>query len=354
MNDLKNLNPRSIIVRMPNWLGDSVMATPILIDLKKSFPKAAITAVGGENVAPLLEHDPAVDTVVRFKRPSKRRIFRRCERNLAAHLKGRSYDLGILLTNSLSSAWRFRRGGVKNIIGYRSDGRRFLLSHPLPFPTKRKEQHLVITYKELLAPLGIAVSETFPRLVVLPKEVESGREKINRFDLPPDAKLIGINPGSAFGTAKCWLFERFGQVAKKLVEADPRHVVLFFGDGAHGQLTGNSCVDLPKRVINLTARTTLRELLALIKICSVLLTNDSGPMHIADALAVPLIALFGSTSPIATGPYRQSRNVIRKKVRCSPCFKRVCPIDFRCMKKIEVEEVTEAVLKEMEERYSPV
>ena len=102
-------------------------------------------------------------------------------------------------------------------------------------------------------------------------------------------------------------------------------------------------------MINLAAKTTIREFLALIKICSVLLTNDSGLMHIADSLDVPLVALFGSTSPVATGPYRQSKNVIQKKVPCSPCFKRVCPIDFPCMKKIGVEEVTQAVLKQLEE-----
>ncbi|MDN3508805.1 MAG: lipopolysaccharide heptosyltransferase II [Candidatus Neptunochlamydia sp.] len=351
MKDLKNLNPQSIIVRMPNWLGDLVMATPILIDLRNAFPKAEITAMCQENVAPLLEHDPVVDELFRFKR-SKGMIRRIHERNVVAHLKQGRYDLGILLTNSFSSAWRFWKGNVKNTIGYRGDRRNFLLSHPILFPEKRKEQHLVLTYKELLAPLGIPVSETFPCLIVSEEEIKNGWEIVKRFDIPPDAKLIGINPGAAFGTAKCWFPERFREVAKNLVEADPRHVVLFFGDGSHKQLIGNICVDLPKRVINLAAKTTLREFLALIKICSVLLTNDSGPMHIADGLDVLLVALFSSTSLVATGPYRQSKNVIQKKVPCSPCFKRICPIDFPCMKKIGVEEVTEAVLKQMEDVYS--
>lgn len=348
MKDLKNLNPKSIIVRMPNWLGDLVMATPILVDLRETFPKAEITAMCQENVAPLLKHDPAVDELFQFKR-SKGMIRRISERNIVAHLKQGHYDLGILLTNSFSSAWRFWQGSVKNTIGFRGDGRRLLLSHSLSFPKKRKKQHLVITYKELLSPLGISISETFPRIIVTEEEIKQAGKTVKHFDIPSDVKLIGINPGAAFGTAKCWLPERFREVAKNLVEADPRHVVLFFGDGSHKQLIGNICAGLPNRVINLAAKTTLRELLALIKICSVFLTNDSGPMHIADSLEVPLVALFGSTSSVATGPYRQSKNIVQKKVPCSPCFKPVCPIDFPCMKKIGVEEVTKAVLKQIKE-----
>ena len=202
MKDLKNLNPKSIIVRMPNWLGDLVMATPILVDLRKAFPEAEIVAMCQANVASLLEHDPTVDELFQFKR-SKGMLRRISERNIVAHLKQGNYDLGIVLTNSFSSAWRFWQGNVKNTIGYRGDGRSLLLSHPLPFPEKRKEQHLVITYKQLLAPLGIPVSDSAPRLVITEEEVKQAWEIVKRFDIPPDAKLIGINPGAAFGTAKC-------------------------------------------------------------------------------------------------------------------------------------------------------
>ncbi len=348
MRDLKKLNPKSIIVRMPNWLGDLVMATPILVDLREAFPDAEITAMCQENVASLLENDPSVDELFRFKL-GKGFLRRISERNIVAKLKSGNYDLGILLTNSFSSAWRFWQGNVKNTLGYRTDGRSLLMSHPLPFSEKRKEQHLVITYKELLAPLGIPVSDTAPRLIVMGEEVKGAWEFLKRFDIRSDARVIGINPGAAYGSAKSWLPERFQEVAKKLIGADPSYVVLFFGDSSHKELIGNICAGLPKRVINLAGKTTLRELLALIKICGVFLTNDSGPMHISDSLDVPLVALFGSTSPVATGPYRQSQNIVQKKVPCSPCFKRVCPIDFSCMKKIGVEEVTKALLKQLEE-----
>lgn len=345
--------PKSIIVRMPNWLGDLVMATPVLEDLRAAFPNAEITAMCQANVAPLLQNDPAINELFRFER-SKGLIHRISERNIVGHIKRGKYDLGILLTNSFSSAWRFWQGKVKRTIGYRNDGRGFLITDPLDFPEKRKEQHLVITYKELLKPLGIEVSETVPRLFVTEEEIEKAWGIVKRFDIPADAKLIGVNPGAAYGSAKCWLPERFKEVAQKLVDKDPNHVVLFFGDRSHKDLIDEICGGLPNRVINLAGKTSLRELLALIKICSAFLTNDSGPMHIADSLDVPLVALFGSTSPVATGPYRQRKNIVQKKVPCSPCFKRVCPIDFPCMKKIGVKEVTEAVKKQLEGKHVSV
>ena len=331
---------------MPNWLGDVVMATPILEDLRAFYPEAEITAMCQSNVAPLLEQDPAVDELFSFSR-SKGLIHRIAERNVVARLKEGRYDLGVLLTNSFSSAWRFWQGNVKETLGYRVDGRGMLLSQPVSFSEKRKEQHLVITYKELLAPLGIPLSDTAPRLCVTQEEIEAAWEFVKRFDIHPDDRLIGINPGAAYGSAKCWLPERFTQVARQLVAADPKHVVLFFGDRSQKDLVSQVCTGLDQRVINLCGQTSLRQLLSLIKICSVFLTNDSGPMHIADSMDVPLVALFGSTSPIATGPYRQSQNIIQKKVPCSPCFKRVCPIDFPCMKKIGVDEVTEKVVAKL-------
>ena len=135
-----------------------------------------------------------------------------------------------------------------------------------------------------------------------------------------------------------------------LIEKDPCAVLLLFGDSSQYELTSSICEGLGKRALNLAGQTSLRELAALIKLCSVILTNDSGPMHLADALDVPLVALFGSTSPILTGPYKQRESVIQKKVPCAPCFKRRCPIDFPCMKKIETEEVLSLLLSKIEPR----
>ena len=341
---MKKLQPKNIIVRMPNWIGDLVMATPILTDLRFAFPDASITAMVYEKIGPLIEADPAIDELFLFSR-AKGMIRRIRQRNIVEKLRDGNYDLGLLLTNSFSSAWRFWQGGVKNKVGFSGDGRSFLLDQAVPFPKERKTQHLVLTYKALLKHIGIPRSETAPRLFLKKDEKEGAWDFVKRFDIPAEAKLIGINPGAAYGSAKCWLPERFREVAKRLIDEDPSHFVLFFGDLSHKQLINEICTGLPARAVNLAGQTDLRLLLALISICSVFLTNDSGPMHIADSLAIHLVALFGSTDPIATGPYRHSQAVMQKKVPCSPCFRRVCPIDFPCMKGLTVEDVFKRVLE---------
>jgi len=150
--------------------------------------------------------------------------------------------------------------------------------------------------------------------------------------------LIGINPCAAYGSAKCWLPERFSELARKLIESDARIKVLFFGSGDSVPLVNEICCDLLPGAVNLAGVTSLKELVSITSLCQLFITNDSGPMHIADALHVPLVAIFGSTDPIATGPYNTGE-VLQKKVECAPCFKRTCPIDFRCMKKITVDDV---------------
>ncbi|MFN0064670.1 MAG: glycosyltransferase family 9 protein, partial [Chlamydiales bacterium] len=144
-------------------------------------------------------------------------------------------------------------------------------------------------------------------------------------------------PTAAFGPAKCWLPERFREVAKRLTD-NPENHVLFFGDKAGAAQVAAISEGISPHVHNLSNKTSLRELIALIASCDHFLTNDSGPMHLAAALAVPLLALFGSTNEISTGPYLHGKT-LHKHVSCSPCYRRTCPIDFRCMKQISVEEV---------------
>lgn len=335
-----SLSPQRIIVRMPNWLGDFVMAAPILTDLRHHWPEAKITAMCQGTLSSVIQEDPHVDELFDFQRPKG---FRKHLTNgeIIEPLKKGHYDLGILLTNSLSSAYWFWRGKVQNRIGFDTHWRRYLLDHPIPFPAKRDHQHLVITYKILLEPLGIYVSQTPPRLYLSPQEQQEAREKLVGYDVESSDILIGINPGAAYGSAKCWLPERFKQLCEHLL-SHPRLKIVFFGDRAGAPLVEMICKDLPSRVINLAGKTSLRELMALIQTCHIFLTNDSGPMHVASALEIPLIALFGSTSDTTTGPY-QGGHVIHKRVPCSPCYRRECPIDFRCMTRIGVQEVYQEI-----------
>lgn len=342
MESLHQLEPRNIIVRMPNWIGDLVMATPILSDLRRTYPKAYITAMCRSPICELLKENPEINELFCFSKASGfgRRIERR---NIIEKLRKGNYDLGILLTHSFSSAWWFWLGKVKNRLGYECNGRKFLLTHSLPFPQNIQTQHLVVTYKMLLGLLGIPISDTPPHLYLTPKEIHAARVLLRQQGIPDGALVVGINPGASYGSAKCWLPERFREVTERLL-CDKDVYVVYFGDQTSASLVKEICQGLSSRVINLAGMTSLRELASVISNCDVLLTNDSGPMHIADAIGTPIVALFGSTSEVVTGPYR-SGTLIHKHVPCSPCYQRTCPIDFRCMKQIEADEVYEAINK---------
>jgi heptosyltransferase II len=335
--------PTNIIVRMPNWIGDAVMATPILTDLKNHWKDAKLTAMCQHPIGTLLQHNPYVDAIYDFSRPSGW-IHRLHRMDIVESLQEGKYDLGLLLTNSFSSAWWFVRGNVQNRIGFANGMRNLLLDQAIPFPKNKETQHQVITYKALLEPLGISLSDTPPKLYVSDREKEDAHQylKLLGIDLKKNI-VVGINPGAAYGSAKCWPPERFEGITCKLIE-NPDVYVLYFGDSLGAPLVNDICKNFSERVINLAGRTTLRELIALIQCCSIFLTNDSGPMHIAAALGIRLVALFGSTNEVKTGPYPEGK-VIHKHVECSPCYKRVCPIDFRCMKRIQVDEVYDELIK---------
>ena len=338
--------PKRIIIRMPNWLGDFVMATPILKDVRHHWPEATLTVMCSKVLSTVIQEDPNVNHVLTFDKMSG------CDRigggKVIEELKQGNYDIGILLTNSFSSALWFWRAGIPYRLGYADHWRSLLLSPAHPFPLERETQHLVITYKKLLEPLGISVSDTSPHLYLTEKETGEAIQNLAQLGVQASDLLIGINPGAAYGSAKCWLPERFTHLTQRLLEHTEAKLI-FFGDRAGLPLVEGICEEFPKdRVINLAARTTLRELMAYIARCTLFLTNDSGPMHVASALGTPLIVLFGSTSDVATGPYHGGK-VIHKRVPCSPCYRRECPIDFRCMKRIEVQEVYETIQESLKD-----
>ncbi len=336
LKNFKSLQPKNIIIRMPNWLGDLVMATPVLTDLRHQWPQAKITAMCQGALGLVLQEDPHVDEIFNFKKPSGW-IHRHEHNEIIESLRKGHYDLGILLTNSLSSAWRYWRGDVKNKIGYATHLRSWLLDFAIPYPDNKEYQHQVITYKMLLQPLGIPLSHTPPKLYVTTEEQHAIKEWLTKYGIKAGDIIVGINPGAAYGSAKCWLPERFKELSQLLLQ-DPKVKILYFGDKSGASLVNELCLGMPERVINLAGKTTLRELMAFIHACTVFLTNDSGPMHITSAMGTPLVALFGSTSDVATGPYAGGI-VIHKHAACSPCYRRECPIDFRCMTRIEVDEV---------------
>jgi len=341
MLDLSEFKPQNIIVRMPNWVGDMVMATPVLSDLRKAFPDARLTAMCRSPISDLLQEDVEIDELFSFTKTS--RLVRRDEKkSILDRLKKGAYDLGVILPTTFSSAWWFWQGDVKVRLGFDGAGRKSLLTHVIDKPSNVQNQHLIQTYKHLLTPLGIPVSDTKPRLYLKEKEIEQAKVLLSQHGVKPHHKIVGINPGAAYGSAKCWLPERFREVTMRLLD-DKDVIVVYFGDLITSNLVKEVCQGLSTRVINMAGLTSLRELSCLISLCDALLTNDSGPMHIAGAVGTPIIALFGSTNSIVTGPWQES-SVIQKHVACSPCYRRTCPIDFKCMKQIGVDEVVHAIL----------
>ncbi len=326
--------PSSIIIRMPNWLGDVVMATPVIEAVRNRWPRAHICVMISKSLAPLLERDPHINEIFAFSKPKG--FLRRLEdAQILEKLREGNYDLGILLTNSFSSAWWFYRGGVQKTIGF---GRRWLLNKSVALPKNYKNQHLVHSYLQLLQPLGIPFKEKAPQLFLTRQEQSLAVERIRGLG---GGLVIGMNPGAAFGPAKCWPAEKFRALTKKLLEKE-KVLLLFFGEQSASPLIDGIIKGIPSRVVNLAGKTHLREFMAMVGACNLFITNDSGPMHVAAALQVPLIALFGSTSDVMTGPYKFGR-VIHKRVSCSPCFLRECPLDFKCMQEIAVEDVTKIV-----------
>ncbi|HSX38573.1 MAG TPA: lipopolysaccharide heptosyltransferase II [Chlamydiales bacterium] len=330
------LQPRKILVRMPNWVGDLVMGTPILTDLREAFPKAEITAMCRAPACELLKYDAAIDELFCFSEPLNHFLRRQEHRNIIEKIEKGKYDTAVLLTNSFSSAWWCWQGKIGRRIGYSAHMRSLFLTDAISWP--KTKLHQVDLYKKLLEPLEVPPSNTAPRLYVLDEEVEASKELLYQRGYVKGKRIIGINPGAAYGSAKCWPPERFRSLALELSDIA---CIVFFGDAGGAALVREICKGLPEQVMNLAGVTSLRELACLIKDCDLLITNDSGPMHIAAAFETPLIALFGSTDENATGPYGKPDSVINKHASCSPCFKRTCPIDFRCMKTIVVDEVAQ-------------
>src|SRR3990172_12095805 len=239
MRSLEGLQPRNIIVRMPNWIGDLVMATPVLLDLRKAYPKARITAMCRAPLCDLLREDPEIDELFCFIKGSG--FGRRSEkRNIIEKLRKGKYDLGILLTHSLSSAWWFWLGRVANRLGYDCNGRKLLLTQSLPLPSNIQDQHLVVTYKMLLNKLGIPISETPPRIYLTEKENEQARTFLKQQGISPGSLVVGINPGATYGSAKCWLPERFLEVTKLLLHEKDLYIV-YFGDQPTTSLVKEIC-----------------------------------------------------------------------------------------------------------------
>lgn len=330
----------NILVRAVNWIGDAVMTTPALMAVRETYPKARITLLANPLVGQLLQGHPAVDRVLVFDR--KREHHGLVGRlRLARQLKQEQFDLAIILPNSFDSAlipWLAR---IPQRWGKASDGRSLLLTRRFYEQNPSQDRHEVQYYCDLLRSFGFSATQSEPFLTTTPQEDQAAVELLGAHGISANDRLLGINAGASFGSAKRWYPERFGLVAKHLTDAWGARVVLFGGPD-EVEIVAEIEQRLQGQCLNMAGKTSVRQLMALIKRCNFFVTNDSGPMHIAAAFGVPLVAVFGPTDHVGTAPCSDKATIVRHSVDCAPCKLRSCPTDHRCMLAVTVEDVVQA------------
>jgi heptosyltransferase II len=339
---------RRILVRATNWVGDAVMSLPALQALRRTFPDAHIAVLARPWVADLYAREPFADEVIPYQ-AAKGWHDLQGKWTLARHLRAGRFDCALLLQNAFEAAALSFTAGIPERIGYDRDGRGLLLTQAIALPRPGEiPQHEQFYYLELLRRAGwideLPADDTI-RLTGRAVAVTAGRERFAKLGIK--RTLIGVSPGAAFGTAKRWLPERFAESASALAALLNAQVALF-GSGDEREL----CTDIAKQIgergqqaHNFAGTTSLREYIDLAAACRVYLTNDSGGMHIASALGVPTVAIFGATNHLTTGPTGPLVRVVREPVDCAPCLLRECPIDHRCMERVHSDPVVAAALE---------
>ncbi len=327
-----------ILLRAPNWLGDAVMALPVMAALRKRFPQASISVMAAPRVAPLFAGHPLVAETLSWPAgPGK----------LGWYLQQRGkFDLGVALPNSFAAALSLFLAGARARVGYAADGRSLLLTRVVLGREALQELHTVYYYLGVLRAFG-EVGEgdlTVPRVYLAPAEVREAGELLERLGLSGQGPLVGLAPGAAYGPAKRWPADRFAQVARELTERAGACPVLLGGpEDRESAAAVAQAATVP--LVDLAGRTTLRQALAVLARLAVLVTNDSGLMHAAAALGVPVVAVFGSTNPRATGPFTPRATVISHPPACSPCLARTCAEDYACLTAVSAAEVAAAALQ---------
>ena len=342
-----------VLVRATNWLGDAVMSLPAVRAIRQVFPHSRVGVVARPWVADLYVGETAIDDVIVY--PAHKSL--RAKREFAAQLRERGFECAILLQNAFDAALMAWMARIPVRIGYNRDARGPLLTRAVPVPEPgeipRNERFY---YLELLRRAGLIGRHEYVHWGVPGIQLEgietarnSGTRQLAGLGIAGD--VVGISPGAAYGNAKRWLPERFAETAARLCSA-PVSPVLVFGSAAERELCDQVTGALGRLHIdarNLAGETSLRQFIDLAAACRLFLTNDSGAMHVASALGVRTVAVFGATDDTTTGPAGHYARVVRAHAECSPCLRRECPIDHRCMTRVTTDMVTAAALQLWEE-----
>jgi heptosyltransferase-2 len=338
--------PEKILVVQPSWVGDAVMATPTLRALREHFPDAHISFLIKRYLKPIFAGMPWQDKLITYRTGKTRKKAGKGLFDLAARLRAAKFDLAILLPNSFQTALVCKMANIKRILGYERDGRGFLLTDRL-LPTKERGKFLptpiVKYYLGLAGYLGSHHRDLTLRLFVTDAQRRIGGHVLQRGGLDPALErpaaaglppLVLLNPGAQFGAAKCWLPEYFAELSDRLVDELGATVLLSSAprerpiiQAVHRYMK-NPAVDLAANGLTLGA---LKEI---VRRCDLMITNDTGPRHIAAAFEVPVVTIFGPTHPQWTEIYYAKERQVAVKVFCGPCQKKTCPLDHRCMTQV--------------------
>jgi heptosyltransferase-2 len=348
--EIRSCNPKKIMVRATNWIGDAVMSLPAIEALHARFPNSEIVLVSKPWVSELYWNHPAVSRQIVYDAEGEHRGARGFWK-LVRKLRSERFDAALLLQNAFHAAWMAWCARIPLRIGYARDERSWLLSEAVEVPPPAAYGHQVYYYLQLLFCSGIIERPKTLQEVHLHLAESEQRwavKELQTVGLGGRRFLVGICPGASFGAAKRWLPDRYANLADRLIDALGADV-LIFGSRAEEPLAEAVARAMEHTPVLVAGKTTLREFMALLAKCHLVITNDSGPMHVAAALGLPLLAIFGSTDEHATGPVGLRVRIIKHPVECSPCGLRQCPIDFRCMTGISVDDVYTAALESVKD-----
>ncbi|ACI20222.1 MULTISPECIES: lipopolysaccharide heptosyltransferase II [Thermodesulfovibrio] len=314
----------NILIRGVNWLGDAVMSLPAVRAIRKLHPTSNISILIKEKIADLFRWENTIDEVIIYSEGFTGKI------KTIKELKNKKFKRAYLLQNALDAALITTVAGIPERVGWNRDCRRIFLTHPVPYHGEDRKIHHIDYFFEIPKRFNPSLLPDYPWINPSLKERLSARKELKNLKRP----ILALSPGAKYGDTKKWEAEKFIEVSKKFI-GEYGSVVLFGSQGEDLEIKDSG-------IYNFIGKTSLRELICLLAECDILLCNDSGIMHLGYALGVPLVAIFGSTSPELTGPPKFAGKVIRAQVECSPCFKNRCP-DIKCMKSIEVEDVWSAL-----------
>jgi heptosyltransferase-2 len=334
-----------IVIRATNWVGDAIMALPALRAVRTRYPDAQIAIIARPYVADIYRGQGICDELIAYAPTGEHRGWTGRER-LVRELRARRFDVALLLQNAFDAAWIAWRAGVPQRIGYARDGRSLLLTRAIPVPKQGEiPVHEKFYYLELLRRAGWIASlpdESHITLEVPDRARQRAAQTLVEAGARPGVLRIALGAGASYGSAKCWPPDRFAKALNEILSQTDAHVILF-GTPAETSVAAAIASDLRRPPIDLTGKTPIAELPALLSQCHLFLGNDSGAMHVAAAVGLPVVAVFGPTDPEGTAPVTPRVTIVQDKPYCSPCFLRRCPTDHRCMKAVTPEMVESAV-----------